>query len=50
MLKKLILWALWLVAIASLWAVYSAQRHSSRSCASPSHCTTQYYWDSPLLK
>ncbi|MEJ5294783.1 MAG: hypothetical protein WHT28_06010 [Fimbriimonadales bacterium] len=50
-MRKVLTWVLWILAVLSLWAAVSKRYTSaSQACEQPSQCTTQYYWDSPLLR
>ncbi len=50
-MRKIATWVLWVLAVLSLWAAVSKRFNATpQACATPSHCTTQYYWDSPLLR
>ncbi len=50
-MRKIATWVLWVLAALSLWAAVSKRFNATpQACETPSHCTTQYYWDSPLLR
>lgn len=47
-MKKLLLWLLWLGAIAALLS--AVQARTNNAAAQKDTCTTYIYWESPLLK